>query len=384
MSDITLGERAPTPLRGYSDPVRVRQANPGDPIRFTASTEGVKRDGLDLRLDGLDITAYLQNPVFLWAHDYAGRTLPIGRTVNLEKRDGALVVDVVFDQSDDFARRVERKYRDGYLNAVSIGWIITEMERSDEAIVVTRADLLDVSAVPVPGDPAALMEREAAALRSWAETVLTEVAPLPDDPTTPPHAATGRGAIPPHSTPLAPEDEPWSAAEELRKAEGAAKLRQMHAWVDDEQDPETKQAYKLPHHRGDSPHAVWRGVAAAMARLLQPRTGIPDEDRRRVYDHLARHYRQFGKTPPEFRSVMELDTLTVVERAGLCLEGEWTIYVEATMDETRAAAARLRDLLTEWLDATSEDSDTDTRSGDETITIFEAIRDHLASTTGGT
>jgi hypothetical protein len=59
---------------------------------------------------------------------------------------------------------------------------------------------------------------------------------------------------------------------------------------------------QAPHHRADGT-LVWNGVAAAMTRLLHPATDIPDTDRRGVYNHLAAHYRQFDKEPPEFRSI---------------------------------------------------------------------------------
>ena len=75
-----------------------------------------------------------------------------------------------------------------------------------------------------------------------------------------------------------------------------------------ERPPETFGSLKLPHHKpsrsGVGP-AVWRGVAAAMAALLGARGGvdIPDRDRRSVYEHLAKHYRQFEKEPPNFKLI---------------------------------------------------------------------------------
>lgn len=156
------------PIRAY-----VHRDSDG-PLSFVASTGGVKRDGLDIDIEGLDTTAYEQNPVFLWAHDYGGRTLPIGKVTRLTKTrdgDGTLTATVMFDQHDDFAKTVERKYRDGFLNAVSIGWDIRKMEGQR----IIESELLDISAVPVPGDAAALMERQQVALRSWASDVLREL-----------------------------------------------------------------------------------------------------------------------------------------------------------------------------------------------------------------
>jgi hypothetical protein len=127
-------------------------------------------------------------------------------------------------------------------------------------------------------------------------------------------------AVPPHETPKAPEDRPWDAdAAERRIREWAggpdkdsvnwSKYRQAFAWYDAE-DPENFGSYKLPHHDVIDGRlvVVWRGTAAAMAALLGARGGvdIPAADRRAVYRHLARHYRQFDKEPPEFREKTEL------------------------------------------------------------------------------
>jgi len=66
---------------------------------------------------------------------------------------------------------------------------------------------------------------------------------------------------------------------------------------------------------------VWRGVSAAMAALMGARGGvdIPDSDFDKVYNHLARHYREFDKEPPEKEFVFALrrcfKELNVVEGA---------------------------------------------------------------------
>jgi HK97 family phage prohead protease len=145
----------------------------GGPVRFTASTEGVARDGLVISADGWKLEHYRKNPVVLWAHDYLGRNLPIGKAVNVAVDGKRLVADVQFDPADEFARQVERKYRTGYLNAVSVGWEtkLIEPGKGGSAARVAEAELLDISAVPVPGDPDALMEREYRALKQTFEDI---------------------------------------------------------------------------------------------------------------------------------------------------------------------------------------------------------------------
>ncbi len=139
---------------------------PGTPLRFVASTEALARDGFSIRADGWQLDNYRKNPVVLWGHDYVSRP-PIGRAA-VQIEAGRLTSDIVFDQGDDFAREVERKYRDGFLHAVSVGWNTVEQDGQ----TVTRAELLDISAVPVPGDPDALIQRQTAAMRAYLDGVM--------------------------------------------------------------------------------------------------------------------------------------------------------------------------------------------------------------------
>lgn len=148
---------------------RSSDADSEGPIRFIASTEGLARDGLIIDSAAWDLENYRKNPVVLWVHDYRGNTLPIGRA-EVSIADGRLICDIDFDADDPFAAQVERKYRRGYLHAVSVGWDTHELDRSGDSPVVRRAELLDISAVPVPGDADALIQRQAAAVRSLADS----------------------------------------------------------------------------------------------------------------------------------------------------------------------------------------------------------------------
>lgn len=143
-----------------------REGDAGDgPLVFTASTAGVKRDGLDLRASGWRIDSFQRNPVILWAHDR--RALPIGRGSASVEND-RLRIAVEFDQDDEFARQIEGKFRRGFLNGVSVGWRFVDAEGGDlEWWRMTKEELRDeafyelteLSAVPVPSDPDALAER---------------------------------------------------------------------------------------------------------------------------------------------------------------------------------------------------------------------------------
>ena len=105
---------------------------------------------------------------------------------------------------------------------------------------------------------------------------------------------------------------------------------------------------KLPHHQASSSgigKAVWRGVAAAMGAMMGARGGvsIPDADRRSVYNHLAKHYDEFGKEPPEYKLV-ELSYLTSNLLQPDALK-EGRVLSKGNMEKLRAALATLSEIL---------------------------------------
>ena len=138
-------------------------ASDGGPIRFIAATEGRKGDGIDLRMSGARLDRFIANPIFGYGHRYYSRQdLPIGRATRTEIDGARLLIDVEFDQGDEFAREVERKYRDGFMNAVSIGFDVAEWEGGKGSYwaggVAVAWELTELSAVPVPMDGLAVVE----------------------------------------------------------------------------------------------------------------------------------------------------------------------------------------------------------------------------------
>ena len=137
------------------------------PIPFTLSTPGEKRDGLELDQELFRFDNFRRNPVMLWQHgrDLQRGNVPIGRWEGIRMVDGVMRAEAVFDETDEFAAMIEGKYRRGYLNAASIGWMPTWDERGR----VTGFDLLEASAVAVPADPDALATARSADLNFLRE-----------------------------------------------------------------------------------------------------------------------------------------------------------------------------------------------------------------------
>lgn len=127
----------------------------GKPLTIVAATAGRKADGLNLLMDGADLERFNANPVVGYGHSYWGRDgLPIGRSDKTWIDGDALKMDIGFDQADEFATTVERKYRDGYMNAFSIGFDVHDI--ADDG-TVNAWELYEVSAVPLPMDPNAIV-----------------------------------------------------------------------------------------------------------------------------------------------------------------------------------------------------------------------------------
>ncbi len=136
-------------------------------MTFVVSSEEVDRHGDVVAAQGWHLTAYRQNPVFLWAHDY---TRPvIGRARSLWVEPGQLLAGMEFAPTD-FAREVAALYRSGYQQGVSVGFKpLRYEERRQEGtgaflgLRFLEQELLEVSAVPVPANRQALR-------RAWPPT----------------------------------------------------------------------------------------------------------------------------------------------------------------------------------------------------------------------
>lgn len=149
------------------------------PLPFTLSTPGEKRDGLTLDQTMFTFDNFRRNPVMLWQHgrDPMRGNVPIGRWDNIRmSSDGTMTASATFDPEDTFAMKVESKFRRGFLNAASIGWLPVWDDRGR----ITAFDLLEASAVAVPADPDALADARSADLEFLREA-WDRTAPHPGD-----------------------------------------------------------------------------------------------------------------------------------------------------------------------------------------------------------
>jgi len=117
-----------------------------------------------------------------------------------------------------------------------------------------------------------------------------------------------RQAIPQHSTGWTSVD--WdndAQLERVRGKQGRDYYHRLFAWEDLISDPGDPKTYKFLHHSvdeaGDPGDANTRAIIRAIAELNGTSRGeVPEDERREVWNHLARHLREAGVEPAPMRS----------------------------------------------------------------------------------
>jgi len=434
-----------------------------------ASGEKEDRQGEIVKADGWILGPYKQNPVIQPAHNYTAP--PIGYAKSIKVVGKQLIFEPVFHTITQIAREYKEMYQSEppIMRAFSVGFIPLEREEKNPR-VITRQELLEISAVSVPASREALLtgksysDEDQKKVKSWiikrtkgvrikdedvfeigekpypnfhacrlknpdtfqpdsfrvmkrrhngkqynvimgrlkGETTLTEQSyRYPKDVWAVSEAkkhckdhkgimfepATGKEVkceecdrkkkevkekkVIPYSIhgdgAKAPEDESWNAGKELKKASGnATRLMKMHAWVDnlaDGFDASERKWYKLPHHKGDGAQAVvWRGVSAGMAALFGARGGVklPTGDRKGVYNHLAKHYKQFDKEAPEFKDY-SVEELWKMDEQGIIDAGDIVSVSKVLFREMQKRVREIR--IERWNKSLSEVFDVETAEG---------------------
>lgn len=310
-------------IKHKSLPVSIKQKD-GNALEFTISTNVQDRDTDILEPTGCKLDNYLKNPVVLFAHDY--KSLPIGRSKSVSVTPDAVVAEVEFAPTQ-FAQEVRQLCEAGFLKAASVGFIPLKYEPIGDSSFGHRIyewELLEWSIVPVPSNPTALISEAKA--KGMQVTAIEEVLKK---------GVISYGQAHPDGTPKAPEDAEWDGPKEVAAAD-VEDLKVMCAWVDSE-NAENKGAYKLPHHRASDHYLVWSGVRAAMGALLGARGGvdIPEGDKKGVYNHLAKHYEDFGKEHPEFREYTEAEWKELEQKWGLADEKPKNLQLVINTKEER-------------------------------------------------
>jgi len=148
-------------------------------IEFTNSTPTQDRYHDTIDQNGWQLENFRKNPVVLWAHDYGQP--PVAKSVNVWVEEGKLKSRDQFTPRDlyPFGFMVFELYKNGFLNAKSVGFqpITYAFNNETEGVEFYTQELLEHSCVPVPANPEALVSAKSMGidllpLKSWAEKVL--------------------------------------------------------------------------------------------------------------------------------------------------------------------------------------------------------------------
>ena len=151
------------------------------------STSGVNSYGCRVLTEGIDLRQYQRNPILLWMHrrSFDGDSMPIGRIENLRIDGDRLIGTPVFDQKDEFAKKIESKWEDGFLRMASAGIEVVEVSNAPEYVqpgqtraTIIRCKLEEVSIVDIGANDEALQLSHGGKVLRLAAGEQSDIIPL--------------------------------------------------------------------------------------------------------------------------------------------------------------------------------------------------------------
>ena len=158
-------------------------------VTALASTGSIDRDEEIILPDAWELDAFRRSPIFLWAHAHRSQDPQnvLGRVVNVEKVPAGLLATFEYDTDiNPKAAMVFAQVQKGTIRGYSVGFIprswvtsnspedhrkaLPEMARKalEEGrafVVYTSAELIEISQVPIPSNPDALVGASAKSAR---------------------------------------------------------------------------------------------------------------------------------------------------------------------------------------------------------------------------
>ena len=135
-----------------------------DKFVAVASTENKDRMGDVIKADGWDLKNFKKNPILQFAHEY--NRAPIGIVKNIRIEGTNLIFEPVFHNITQTAREIKQMFEEGIMRAFSVGFVPKKfINKKGEEIkpqmfgnnIIAEAELLEISAVPVPANAQALI-----------------------------------------------------------------------------------------------------------------------------------------------------------------------------------------------------------------------------------
>lgn len=123
-------------------------------FKVVASDETVDRVGETIKIDAWDLKNYLKNPIILFGHKYSDMDDVVWKATKIYVENNALIVEWIFAWTKSW-QQLRQLYEEWILKTVSVWFIVKERDANNTKII-TKAELLELSFVPVPCNPNAL------------------------------------------------------------------------------------------------------------------------------------------------------------------------------------------------------------------------------------
>lgn len=123
-------------------------------FKVVASDETIDRVGETIKIDARDLKNYLKNPIILFGHKYSDMDDVVWKATKIYVENNALIVEWIFAWTKSW-QQLRQLYEEWILKTVSVWFIVKERDASNSKII-TKAELLELSFVPVPCNPNAL------------------------------------------------------------------------------------------------------------------------------------------------------------------------------------------------------------------------------------
>ena len=118
-------------------------------FEMTITKEEMDRDGDVIEVESIDTSNYMKNPVVGLNHSFDVKDI-VWKTTNIKKEGDEIIAEFSFANTD-LAKEIKKLYKDGFLNASSIGFWNYERDEDDPKMI-KNAELLEWSLVYVPSN----------------------------------------------------------------------------------------------------------------------------------------------------------------------------------------------------------------------------------------
>jgi hypothetical protein len=253
-------------------------------VDVIASTDTLDGHG-DIVEQSFDLKRYKKNPVVLFLHNQFGFLdgarpedfLPIGRGENVKVAGGQLEARIHFasEKASPLAERIFHQFKEGSLNAVSIGFKpgkVTRTENADTGKVTYRLannELFEISVVPIPSNPDAV----AKALHAAEREQLSRMAAQPAAPSGAPREKNMNEELQKALEAKAVAEQKAKDAE-ARAGTAEAKIKTLETELSTERDAHTKlkaEVEPLKKSAADAQHKLIAvEVDALVGKKIQP------------------------------------------------------------------------------------------------------------------